>query len=316
MATTALGIMQDSGGAGVSPLTHRKCIQARWNNTGIVYGLAVTGTSGLTYSVSAGVAVVSRSAADGYAEAYFEGGSTPAVSAGDPSNPRVDLVWIKANDIQQGDPDNRVHIGVTQGTPSSSPASPSCPSGCIEIARMMVPAGATSTSSATMDSDRSYAIPFGASMGLLGENVNTADLFGDATIHKWYYENSVSFYVPTDRLVELVFSCTFTNANADTQQAGSIDGSVGPISWGVAAFQIDGEDVPHSGTEWQASNGVWEDHQVTCIVEVTAGAHTARARTGLMAHREASGCPYFRYTEKDGIQYKGRVLRVWDRGVS
>ena len=299
MATTALGIMQDSAGNGVDPHTHRKIIQARWSNPGVITGLSVTGGSGLTYSVSAGCAVVTRGESDGYAEAYFEGGSTPAVSAGDPSNPRVDLVWIKANDIQQGDDDNRVHVGVTSGTPAASPVAPSAPAGCLPIASMLVPAGATSTASAQMDSERDYAIPYGATLGLLGENVDTRDMIGDSVAGAWHYENAVEFTVPTARLVELIYSCTFSNTPSNSGDF---------LSWGVAAFQIDGEDVPHSGTEWQATNNVWEDHEVSCLVEVSAGTHVARVRNGKFSGSPSNG---------GGLdaERKGRTLRVWDRGV-
>lgn len=313
--TTGLGIMQDASGNGVDPLTHRKCIQARWGNTGIVTGLDVTGRSDLRYNVAAGVAVTCRSESDGYAEAYWPGGQTPAVSAGNASNPRIDLVWIKANDLQQGDDDNQVHVGVTSGTPSASPVPPACPAGCTPVAYMRFPANATSTSGASKTGGDDAAIPYASTLGLLGENVNTADMIGDSTERLWFYENPVTFTVPTKRLVEMIYSCTFTNALSDGT-IGNMFNGVKPIVWGVASFQIDGEDVPHSGTEWQASNGVWEDHQVSCIIEVAAGTHTVRVRNGLMAHGDATGAPYFRCSANNGVEYKGRTLRVWDRGIA
>lgn len=301
--TTALGIAPDSDGKGVDPLTHRQTIKAHWVNTGVITGLGVSGRSDLRYNVGAGVAVCSRGSADGYTEAYFQGGQTSAVSAGDPSNPRIDRVWVKANDPTQGDSDNQVVVGVTQGTASASPVAPSLPAGCVRLMDMRVPAGATSTQSAVKNGSVDYAIPYGASLGLLAENINTTDGYGDATVRKWYIENKVSFYVPTDRLVEMVYSCTFSNDGGDW------------ISWGVGAFQLDGKDIAHSGTEWQASRGVWEDHEVHCIVSVSAGTHTAAVRNGLASHA-GNGRPYFHYKDNNGIGYKGRMLRVWDRGVA
>ncbi len=303
--TTAFGIAPDSDGNGVDPLTHRKVLQAHWVNTGVITGLAVSGRSDLKYNVGAGVAVCSRGSADGYTEAYWQGGQTVAVSAGDPSNPRIDRVWIKAGDLTQGDSNNQVTVGVTQGTPAASPVAPSAPAGCVRLMDMRVPAGATSTQSAVKNGSVDYAIPYGASLGLLAQNVNTADASGDWNVRKWYVENKVSFYVPTDRLVELVYSCTFSNEPADKW-----------ISWAVAAFQLDGKDIAHSGTEWQASNGVWEDHEVHCVVSVSAGTHTAAVRNGLASHASADARPYFRYKDNNGIGYKGRILRVWDRGVA
>lgn len=125
MATTALGIAPDSSGAGVTPLTHRQIIRAHWANTGIVSGLDVSGRGDLTYSVGAGMAVCSRGDADGYTEAYWAGGQTPAVSATG-SQPRIDCIWIRANDPTQGDADNHVVIGVTQGNASATPPCRAC----------------------------------------------------------------------------------------------------------------------------------------------------------------------------------------------
>lgn len=308
MDTTAFGIMQDSEGNGTSPRALRKCIQARWGNTGIVTGLKVTGRSDLRYNVAAGVAVVSRSDSDGFSEAYWDGGQTPEVQAGNSANPRIDLVWIKANDLQQGDDDNLVHVGVTSGTASGTPVAPQCPAGCTPLALMLVPAGASSTSGASLSSDGDLAIPYGATLGLLGENVDTRDMVGDNVAGAWYYENAVEFTVPTDRLVELIYSCTFSNTPSNTGDF---------LSWGVAAFQIDGEDVPHSGTEWQATNNIWEDHEVSCLVEVSAGTHVARVRNGKFAGSPSNSAPYFHYTTGGGLdaERKGRTLRVWDRGV-
>lgn len=114
---TALGVQPDSSGNGVTPLTHRKIIDALWTSTGIVTGLDVTGRNDLKYDVAAGVAICSRGDADGKTEAYWPGGQTTAVAAGDSTWPRIDRVWIKAHDMSQGDSDNQVVVGVTQGTP-------------------------------------------------------------------------------------------------------------------------------------------------------------------------------------------------------
>lgn len=310
MATTGLGIMQTADGTGTDPITFRRITKAKWENTGIITGLSVSGRTNLSYAVSAGCAVVSRSDSDGYVEAYWEGGNTPAVSAGDPSNPRIDAIWIKANDKQQGDDDNLVEVGVAQGTPAASPVTPAVPTGALIISKMRVPASATSTNSAQQEDYGDQAIPYGASLGLLGENINTADQIGDSTPRKWFYENPIQFTVPTDRLIELVYSCTFTNVHQSTGL------EAGFVVWGVGAFQLDGKDIPHSGTEWLATNGAWEDHQVSCIVEVSKGTHTVRVRNGVMNHEDPDGAPYFRYSESNGVSYKGRTLRAWDRGVA
>ena len=311
MATTALGIMQDSSGAGVSPLTHRRIIKAKWANKGVVTGLTVSGRSDLTYSVAAGMAVVSRSDSDGYAEAYWEGGQTPAVSAGNSSNPRIDTIWLKAYDLQQGDPDNRVHVGVTQGTPGSNPVAPSAPSGCLAIARMRVPAGATSTASAQLTSQREYAIPYGATLGRLAYNVRNYEGPSNYTDDgKDYYENSVQFTVPTDRIVEFRFTaCACACKSGDITQP-----TLEPLDtacWYVGV-QLDGKDVPGGGAQFQLFRA-WEPVALSVITTVTRGTHTARTRN----HRVPWGNNVYFVAHTDSTQtYQGRTLEVWDRGVA
>ena len=96
MSTVALGIAPNTSNIGVTPLVHRRILGAQFANCGIIDGLNVTGRNDLRYNVGAGVAVCSRGDSDGKTIAYHEGGQTPAVSAGDPSNPRIDIVWICA----------------------------------------------------------------------------------------------------------------------------------------------------------------------------------------------------------------------------
>lgn len=259
MSTTALGIVQDASGSGVSPHTHRKTIQARWNNPGIVYGLDVTGGAGLAYSVSAGVAVVQRSVADGCTEAYWEGGDTPAVSAGDPSNPRIDAVWIKANDPQQGDASNLVQVGVTQGTPSSSPVRPAVPAGCNAVAYMRVPAGATSTSAAAPDGDGTRAIPYGASLGLVLDLVDTSN----ADVTSAYTACMGSVTLPTARYLSLKVTVTMS-ANDGPWADG--DGSV------YCYLRVDGQNV--DGRELRLRGGANAiSNYYEKVVKVGEGTH-------------------------------------------
>lgn len=313
MATTALGIMQDSSGAGVDPLTHRRIIKARWSNPGIISGLEVTGGSGLTYNVSAGNAVLSRSSSDGYTEAYWEGGSTPAVSTGDPSNPRIDTVWLKADDVQQGDGDNRVKVGVTQGTPSSSPVAPSAPSGCTAIAEMRMPAGATSTSSAQQTSEREYAIPYGANLGLLASYRDTTNGVIDSTKQKRSTRCAVKVTVPTDRLIDLRFVASVASSGTY--------GSDQYTNWYVS-FLLDGSEIQYSGGEMLLSNLTCETRERTFTVPVDKGTHTIAVSTAWVSGTNAPSVRAGTYSEAGGSAagfqgtFPGMKLEVWDRGVS
>lgn len=312
MSTTALGVMQDGSGNGVDPLTHRRIIKGRWENTGIITGLSVSGTSTLAYQVDPGNAVLSRGDSDGYTEAYWEGGTTDAVSAGDASRPRIDLIWIRANDIQQGDNDNLVVVGVTEGTASTSPTAPECPTGCIELAQMLVPAGATSTSSATQNTDQTYAIPYGASLGQLAYYRDSTSGNIDSTLYTKATRCPVSVTVPTDRLVELRMTASVACRGTDPQYT----------SW-YASFSVDGTELPYSGGEFYLNCLTCEARQRSFTTELTAGTHTIAILTAWVSGTAGPMVRSGSYSEEGGSasgsfsgSFPGIILEVWDKGVT
>ncbi|MDD6565952.1 MAG: hypothetical protein PUF11_04085, partial [Parafannyhessea umbonata] len=124
MADVALGI-RNNGSDGTTPLALRLALAALFPQSGILSGLGVKGSSSLAYSVAQGVAVCTRGAGDGSTLATVSAGSTPAVAANGAGYPRIDAVWVTAHDKDQGDADNHVTLGVTQGTAAASPARPS-----------------------------------------------------------------------------------------------------------------------------------------------------------------------------------------------
>ena len=248
MATTALGIRPDGDNRGVSPSVHRHIISAQWNNDGIIQGLGVTGRSDLTYQVGAGTALIQPDGQSGEAVlAYWPGGQTPAVSAGNAGLPRYDVIWLRAHDLDKGDSDNHVVVGVTQGTPAADPDLPldQVPSDVVRLTAMYVPAGMTQTRSSTTTGAERWAMPYGASKGLLGRNVRNYE--GPANMGdggKDYYEQDTKFYLPTDRLIELRFTatacaCTVTRRSRPRMRrkwpAGMRDSSSTARTWKVAA---------------------------------------------------------------------------------
>ncbi|GAA2184930.1 hypothetical protein GCM10009785_34750 [Brooklawnia cerclae] len=305
--TTAMGVQPDSNGNGLDPLSHRKIIAAQYANVGIMDGLEVSGRSDLTYAVAAGVAVCSRSVADGKTVAYWGGGQSPATSAGDPSNPRIDVVYLVAHDIAQGDADNHVTLGVLQGQAAASPVAPSLSSvpGALRLRSFRMPAGATATTSAVALDSYDYAIPYGSSLGLLGEDVQTMDGTGDGTPWHFYIEQPISFYLPTDRLVRFEFSgCISANGGESARGGWFVD------------FRVDGVDLAGSGNEFSLDN-VWQTKRHEFTTALAAGQHTAQIRSA----NSWGSAPVFHYSARsvEGqslTQYIGRVFRVWDQGVA
>ena len=194
---TALGIAQDKAGNGLDAATHRKIIQAKWASTGVVSGLDLEPAGGMRLKVKPGVAVLSRSDADGCVEAYWPGGEV-AVEAAD-AKPRYDVVWMRANDASQGDPDNRVEVGVAKGTPTDN-AGPAdagkVPDGALRLGGVFVDANSSQLASDCWDRNSTgYAVPSGTSSGVVGLANNTANYRKVANGESWTF-GSVTFQVP------------------------------------------------------------------------------------------------------------------------
>ncbi|MFT8592422.1 MAG: hypothetical protein ABF747_02255 [Bifidobacterium sp.] len=288
--TTALGVDVDTDGNGVDPLTHRNIIMRHWNNTGIMGGLTVSGRSDLYYAVSAGVAVCSMGSADGYTEAYFAGGTTEnAVSAGDGTYSRIDSIYLLAN---TGTPDNVVHCMVVQGTPSASPAAPTLPAGALPLQQMLVPAGASKTSSASVNGSQNYAIPYGGSLGQVGRSVDNSDYSSVWTDTAFHNMLLCTFSVPTDRMIHVDYQCS--------PYALGDGGSV------ISRIMIDEQTVKQAEI-W--CNNIADMKYLFYDGVVAAGSHTCR----IMAAKKTG--EQVKYVGSSA-SYIGRAVQVWDRGVS
>lgn len=264
MANVALGV-RNSGADGTTPLALRLALAALFPQAGILSGLSVRGSSSLAYSVAQGVAVCTRGAGDGSTLATVAAGSTPAVAANGTGYPRIDAVWVAAHDRDQGDADNHVALGVTQGTAAASPARPSVPTYATVLAYMRLPAGATTTAQATVEARGRDAVAAGSTMGQLGYMRDTYDgkLRGDynGTMHVDY---SVTVTVPTARLVEMRWCATLSG---------------GSDSDCIVAMSVDGAKVIQFFVTPPAS-GHWDYKEVRHVVTLSPGTHTISFSSG------------------------------------
>ena len=291
MSNTAFGVAQTSAGVGTTDTDMRKIIAAQWESTGVIDGLAVTGTTSLYYRVAAGVAVCSKGASDGKTLAYFAGGNTDTVSANSSGNPRIDSVYIYSNDANQGDPDNLVHIGVMSGTAAAVPTAPTIPTYATLLAQMLVPAGATTTANAHHAASVGYAIPYGASLGKLGDTTwpQSADYSSAITLP------AQSFYLPTQRLIsaEMTVTCAST---------GTGDGSV------YVRLYLDG--TLKRTFEQRTIRGVANSGFFRYVWTVPAGDHTVYATiTPGLAN-------FHTYGTGDADSWAGQRLMTFDEGVA
>lgn len=297
--SVAFGVPQNSSGVGTSALEMRKIISSLFANVGILDGLDVKGTSSLYYTVEGGVAVCSKGKADGYTLAYYPGGNTPSVQSNTSGQSRIDAIWLTSHDIQNGDTDNLVTIGVSQGTPSSSPVPPSTPSDSTVIACMMLPAGATSTQNAVMTSERKYAIPAGASLGVLLDKTDTS--YKGINAGAAYTYASGQIYVPTDRLLSIKLTETTWAWHPRTHDwvgSGFIDWTLDGVVQRAFRF-TNYPDTP--------STSCFEDY-----VKVSAGFHTISARLWGSGTAPASDI----WLDYSAGSWPGQRLLVVDSGVA
>lgn len=258
MSTTAFPVRQTSEGVGCTDIALRKIFGALYPDKGIITGLTVKGGNTLSYTVAEGVAVCSKGDADGSTLAYYEGGSVD-VSANSSSNPRIDVVWITSHDVTQGDTDNLVAIGVTEGKAAATPVEPDVPSYATKLCAMQLPAGSSTTSSATQYGNAGQAIPYGASLGLMAEIVGTKN-------GNWEGGNvgSTTFTLPTARTIQ--FNVTVTAGAVNGVMADG-DGSVYSKMW------LDGNTLEQREVRIRAmGNAVSSCYQYT--TEIAAGEHT------------------------------------------
>ena len=177
---------------------------------------------------------------------------------------------------------------------------------------MLVPAGASSTQSASANGTKTAAIPYGASLHRIGWTVNTADyVVPEDTLNGrmvWHRHLAVDFAVPTDRCVRIEFEASST-VGASTDITKVREGSY------FAQVRVDGtvvnETVPLLGAVdgncWEiVSNRYGEQKSRSLETNVTAGAHHAEI---WVCGNNAS------YTYP--VTLKGwRFLRIRDMGIA
>lgn len=97
-----------------------------------VPGSQVSNVTGQTFSTQAG---------------YFALNDAPVtvtISTANPTNPRIDLIYVAVNDSFYSGTNNNTVVGVVTGTPAASPVAPSAPSNSLALATVAVAANASS----------------------------------------------------------------------------------------------------------------------------------------------------------------------------
>ena len=124
-------------------------------------GLGVTAGTGLNVAVGPGSFVVPNTAtptAGGYVST-LAAAATLQVAAGNPTNPRVDIVVAYVSDT--GTSASFGAVEILTGTPAPSPAAPAAPANSITLARIAVAANASSVTGPMITDTRPYTTAAG-----------------------------------------------------------------------------------------------------------------------------------------------------------
>lgn len=123
--------------------------------------LFVAAASGMTVTVQAGYCAIPAAVSTGGAYVFgLMSSGTLTVTASDPSNPRIDLVYAQV--VDNGDSTSFAQVAIATGTAGPSPGVPSLPSVAIPLAQISVSAGASSIVSGDITDWRYWTAPPGA----------------------------------------------------------------------------------------------------------------------------------------------------------
>lgn len=297
--STALGVSANMDGVGLSPADHRKIIDAQWNNTGIIRGLGINGRPDMRYQVNAGVCVCQRANGDGKTVAYYPGGVSGVVSNGS-SNPRIDAIWIKANNqVEFKDDNNSVIVGVSMGAAASNPTPPTVPEYATVLCYMKVPANATNTNACTRIGEIDYAIPYGANLGLLGSSQERRDFeLANTGSNKWNGLKT-KINIPTDRMLRIMLIINF---HAKGSNGGT---DMSKVSEMRCQLRIDGvaKNVMHNFVSY----GSWTSHEFIISTPCGRGEHVIDLLAWI-----GYGVPAMIHYH--GGEWEGMQLKVFDDG--
>lgn len=227
-------------------------ITAGLYSPGVISGaLVTTSASSMQYTVSAGVAAFPIAVGETVL------GAVPATvvstSAAPVSGQRIDIIYA-----QQGLPtvDGHSNINVRVGT--------SLPARSVELGRRIILPSSTNTNASQKTGDVTYAIPYGASMGIIHQYRDTRN---GIINHARTVVNTANIFLPTDRMVRISLLSAMSSLNANRWDASKYC-STGYDVWVDTMYR--------SHFQTTGLDKVWSTFQFSDIYTLLAGQHTIR----------------------------------------
>ncbi|AZF98486.1 minor tail protein [Arthrobacter phage Beethoven] len=153
------------------------------SKTNLVYG---SGAS-LSAVVDPSHYAIHRTQGEGVYSFANEGATTVPLTAAPVANSRIDLIWVKQNDIAKGDADNLAVVGVEVGTAAATPSAPygTVPAGAMVLAEALVSVGNTLGTQVTFTQVFEYTAARGSTIrvrDLADRNTITSPYLGQQVI--------------------------------------------------------------------------------------------------------------------------------------
>ena len=237
-----------------SPEDFRRFLDALYTNAGsnpVIKGGRVSGRADRSYAYAAGVGVLQVGA--GAVVLTWGSGTTSLVTQ--PSVARTDVIYV--------DSEGAVRVAAEGAVNESS---------VIVIDKMVLPAGATATSQATRKVNRNFALPYGTSMGWLGQP--WIHIFGGPVSKStsWSTLTSVNFSTSTDRIVDIVIHQSIHGL----VDYGLADSDARKLAVGAMAYRVFLDNVHLRSFEIAFNRFRAVSNHTIHYVHVSEGAHTVR----------------------------------------
>ena len=158
------------------------------------------GTPNMSVNVAGGLAFIrgTESASQGVYGGYNDAAVNLAVSASDPTNPRIDLVVLKVRDSFYSGAAADLSLAVVTGTPAASPAAPAVPNNALVLAQVAIAATSTTVLNAAITDKRTRAAALGAAIVCTSTTRPTGaslyqglGIFETDTNKFWFYTGAV-----------------------------------------------------------------------------------------------------------------------------
>lgn len=293
--TTGMGVDPTKNGSGViTSGTSSQDIRQIYGGLftpGVVSGCVITTSpSAMTYTVSAGVAML-QTAAGQIVPIPVPAQTITALSAPS-SGARTDVIYAKQR-FPAIDGDSEVIVSYGTSAPTNS----------VVLRTYNQPAGASNTNAGTVSGSVNYSIPYGASLGNLYTYQHTANGQLPDSLTRYGYG---TFYLPTDRRVHLKVT--------------SVLYAMGAVGFDNAHYaeygflpNIDGGDY----VLWSSPGlgQAWATYNFDLYINLNAGLHTVNLGFLKLAGGTTHAATAFG-TDSLGFGRRGITFTIEDAGVT